>query len=46
MNSKYQTLIYDNASSKKSDFDNKKIHCTPTNSMIHNFLNVPKINEL
>jgi hypothetical protein len=43
MNSEYQIFIYDNASSDKCDFDNKKKHCTPTNSMIHNFLDVPKI---
>jgi hypothetical protein len=41
--SEYKNLIYDNASFEKSDFDNKKIHYTPTNSMLHNFLNVPKI---
>ncbi len=43
MNSKYQILIYDNASSDKFNFNNNKIHYTPTNSMIHNFLDVPKI---
>ncbi len=38
MNSKSQILIYNNASS-----DNEEIHYTPIDSMIHNFLNVPKI---
>jgi hypothetical protein len=43
MNSKYQILTYNNASSDNSDFDNEKIHYTPTNSMIRNFLDAPKI---
>jgi hypothetical protein len=42
MNSKYQISIYDNASSDKFDYDNKNIYCTPTNSMIYKFLDVPK----
>jgi hypothetical protein len=40
MNSKFQ--IFNNASFENFDFNNEKIHCTPTNSMIHNFLDVPK----
>jgi hypothetical protein len=43
MNSKSQIPIYNNASSNNYDFNNEKIHCTPTYSMIHNFLDVPKI---
>jgi hypothetical protein len=43
MNSKPQIPTYNNASFDNFNFDNEKIHCTPTNSMIHNFLNVPKI---
>jgi hypothetical protein len=42
MNLKNQIPIYDNASSDNFDSNNIKIHCTPTNSMIHKFLNVPK----
>jgi hypothetical protein len=39
MNSKSQIPAYNNAS-----FDNnEKVHCTPTNSTMHNFLDVPKI---
>jgi hypothetical protein len=38
-----QILTYNNASFNNFDFDNEKIHCTPINSMIHIFLNVPKI---
>ncbi len=43
MNSKSQIPIYNNASSNNSDSDNEEIHCTSTNSMIHNFLDAPKI---
>jgi hypothetical protein len=34
---------YNNASSNNFDFDNEKIHYILTNSMIHIFLNAPKI---
>jgi hypothetical protein len=37
MKSKYQIPTYNNASFSNSDSDNEKIHCTPTNSMIHIF---------
>jgi hypothetical protein len=43
MNSKSQILIYDNASSDNFDFDHKKIHYIPIDSIIHYFFNVPKI---
>jgi hypothetical protein len=43
MNSKSQIPIYNNASFDNFNFDNEKIHCTPTYSMLHNFLNAPKI---
>ncbi len=43
MNSKFQILIYDNASSDNFDFNHKKIHCTPIDSIIHYYFNVPKI---
>jgi len=43
MNSKFQILTYNNASSNNFDFNNKKIHYTPRDSMIHNFLDAPKI---
>jgi hypothetical protein len=43
MNLKFKIPIYNNASSDNFDSNNEKIHCTPTNSMIHNFLNAPKI---
>ncbi len=43
MNSKSQILTYNNASSNNFDYNNEKIHYTTTNSMIHNFLNAPKI---
>jgi hypothetical protein len=45
MNSKSQIPIYNNASSDNSNFDNEKIHCTMTNSMIHNFLDAKKITD-
>ncbi len=38
MNSKSQTSANNNASSNNFDFENEKIHCTPTDSMIHNLL--------
>ncbi len=37
MNSKFQIFIYNNASSNNSNFNNEKIHYTPTLSMIPNF---------
>jgi len=40
---KISILIYNNASSNNFDSNNKKIHYTPTDSMIHNFLDAPKI---
>jgi hypothetical protein len=43
MNLEFQIFIYNNASFDNTDFDKEKIHCTLTNSMIHNFVNVPKI---
>ncbi len=43
MNSKFQIPIYNNASYDNSNFDNEKIHFTPMDLMIHNFLNSPKI---
>jgi len=43
MNFKFQIPTYSIASFENFDFDNEEIHCTPTKSMIHNFLNVPKI---
>jgi hypothetical protein len=43
MNSKFQIPIYNNASSNNSNSNNEEIHCTPTNSMIHNFLDAPEI---
>jgi hypothetical protein len=35
-------IAWNNASSKNFDFDNEKIHYTPIDSMIHNFLDAPK----
>jgi hypothetical protein len=43
MNLEFQIPIYNNASFNNSNFKNEKIHCTPKNSMIHNFLDGPKI---
>jgi hypothetical protein len=43
MNLEFQIPIYSNSSSDSFDFDNEEIHCTPTKSMIHSFLNAPKI---
>ncbi len=45
MNSNYQTLTCNNSSSDNSNFNNERIHCTPTYSIIHNFLDVAKIME-
>jgi hypothetical protein len=42
MNLESQIPIYNNASSNNCNFDNEKIHCTPTSSMIYKFLDVPK----
>jgi hypothetical protein len=43
MNLKSQILTYNNISFDNFDFDNEKIYCTPTNSMIHDFLNASKV---
>ncbi len=43
MNSKPQIPTYNNASFDNVNFDNEKIDCTSTDSMIHNFLDIPKI---
>ncbi len=43
MNSNFLIPTYNNASFDNFDFDNEEIHCTPIDSMIHNFLNVRKI---
>ncbi len=43
VNLKSQIPAYNNASSDNFDSDNEKIHCTPIDSMIHNFLDAPKI---
>jgi hypothetical protein len=43
INSEFQIFICNNASFDNFDFDNEEIYCTPTDSMIHNFLNAPKI---
>jgi hypothetical protein len=43
MNSKFQILTFNNASSNNFDFDNEKMHYTPTDLMIHSFLNAPNI---
>jgi hypothetical protein len=43
MHSESQIPTYNNASSNNSNFDNEKIHCITTNSLIHKFLDVPKI---
>jgi hypothetical protein len=43
MNAEFQIFTYNNASSDNCDFDNEKIHCTLIYSIIHNFLDAPKI---
>jgi hypothetical protein len=43
MNSNFQIPTYNNASFDNYDSNNEKIHCPPTNSIIHYFLIVPKI---
>ncbi len=43
MNSDSQIPTYNNASFDNSYFNNEKIFCPPINSMIHHFLNAPKI---
>jgi hypothetical protein len=43
MISESQIPTYNNASFDHFDFNNEKIHYTPTNSMKHNFLDAPKI---
>jgi hypothetical protein len=40
MNLEFQIPIYNNASSNNSNFENEEMHCTLTNSMIRNFLDV------
>jgi hypothetical protein len=42
MDSKSQVLNFSDASFNNSDFDSEELHCTPTNLMIHNFLDIPK----
>ncbi len=39
----FQIPIYNNASFNNLDSNNEGIHCTPTNSMIHNLSDAPKI---
>jgi hypothetical protein len=39
----FKIPTYNNASSNNSNSNNEKIHYTPIDSMIHHFLNVPKI---
>jgi len=46
MNLEYQIPTYNNASFDNFDFDNEEIHCTPIDSMINNFLDVPKIMDI
>jgi len=43
MNSKFQIPTYNNASSNHFDFNNEKMHYTPTYLMVHIFLNASKI---
>ncbi len=43
MNSKSQIPIYNNASFDNFEFNNEETNCTLANSMMHTFLNVPKI---
>jgi hypothetical protein len=43
MNSEFQLLTYNNASSYNFDSNNEEIHCTLIDSMIHNFFDAPKI---
>jgi hypothetical protein len=43
MNSKSQIHTYNNASFDNYDSNNEEIRCTLTYSMIHNFLDVPKM---
>jgi len=43
MNLEFQIPIYNNAPFDNSNSNNAKIHCTPIDSMIHIFLDVPKI---
>ncbi len=42
MDSKSKILNYIGASLDNFDFDDEKIHCTPTNLMIHNFWDASK----
>ncbi len=43
INSNFQLPTYNNARFDNFDFNNERMHYTPTNLMIHNFLDVPKI---
>jgi len=43
MNLEFQIHIYNNVSFDNSSSNNEEIHCTPTDSMMHNLLNAPKI---
>ncbi len=45
MNSKFQIPTYNNASFKNSGYSNEKIHYTPLDWMIHNFLDILKIKD-
>jgi len=42
VNSKFQIPTYNNASFDNFDFNNEKLHYTPIDLMLHNFLNAPK----
>jgi hypothetical protein len=43
MDLEFQILNSSDASSNNFYFDNEELHCSLTNSMIHNFLEAPKI---
>jgi hypothetical protein len=43
INSNFEIPTYNNARFDNFEFDNEKMPHTPTNLMIHNFLDVPKI---
>ncbi len=43
MNSNFQIPTYNNALYDNSNYDNEEIHCTPTYSMLYNFLDAPKM---
>ncbi len=46
MNLESQIPTYNNASFDNFDSNNAKMHCTPIDSMINNFLDVPKIMDI